>query len=437
VHSNIHESDYLESCYSLVEKQCEWGVCEKWKNKHFEELSFRISKKSGIYISPATLKRVFGKVKTQEGYEPQKATKDALAKFLDYKDWCHFKLSQKEKMQEKPKSTIHIQHHYPVKSRRKQINKRNVRLIVINIIVIACLLLLYYKTRQWQSLSDIQFTGKYLEGKAYHTAHFNYDISGFNKPVEINFGDGTTAYLDPSKSIITNYYQLPGVYRVKLLSSESLLGDTSVYIRTEGWQAYANELKENTRYFPLDDFSLFSDGQMQITPPIIMASGVDTNEIFWTHFCNMKKFNCSGDFFTLETTLKNEHDIVAVRCNHVRIDVFGEHGKIRIYFLKPGCTQWVEITFGEVYLNGKENDLTMFGKDFSDWRNIKIINEDRKVQVLYEDEPVYVAVYQESIGKILGIRYSFTGCGKIQEISLKNDQNNVVYRENFNATLTN
>ena len=64
---------------------------KKWVNKDYLALSQSLSDRLNISISPNTLKRIFGKLNYKEGkFTPQKATLDALAQYLQYKDWNDF-----------------------------------------------------------------------------------------------------------------------------------------------------------------------------------------------------------------------------------------------------------------------------------------------------------------------------------------------------------
>ena len=58
------------------------GDYKEWKNRDFQELSFQIKRDTDILISTGTLKRIFGKVKTGENYNPQLTTIEALILYI-------------------------------------------------------------------------------------------------------------------------------------------------------------------------------------------------------------------------------------------------------------------------------------------------------------------------------------------------------------------
>lgn len=75
---------YIEKYLDLIEEKLDWGSSKDWTNKHFNKLADQISESSDIRISSNTLKSLFGKLKYKDDYNPQEATKNALAIFLGF-----------------------------------------------------------------------------------------------------------------------------------------------------------------------------------------------------------------------------------------------------------------------------------------------------------------------------------------------------------------
>jgi hypothetical protein len=84
----MQSNPYLKKCISLIGEKTGWGPYENWTHTHFVDLSRQIFEKSGVLVSVSSLKRIFGKIASQ--HEPQRETRNALAKFLDYDDWDDF-----------------------------------------------------------------------------------------------------------------------------------------------------------------------------------------------------------------------------------------------------------------------------------------------------------------------------------------------------------
>jgi hypothetical protein len=427
------ESEYIAFCLKLIEQRCEWGPIINWRNRNFQELSLRLSLKSNIQISPGTLKRVFGKVKTHYAYEPQQATKDALAIFLNYENWADFKSQNKLEFPEKL-PLMPVNDKGDDLTYRKGIKpwpKSKTVLFGIIVAVGAVVALIFWGISNTET-GQVGFFGSNLIGKAYHTSYFHFNIPYGKAQYILDTGDGKMNPVQPGASTVSHYYMLPEHYRVRLFRDLKVVGDTTVYLATRDWEAYVNELSENPRYYPVKESLFLSRGSMRTTPAVIHASGIDTIQIYWVHFVNMQNFDCDGDKFSVVTTLKNQDDIVAVRCNHIKLDVIGENGRISVYFVKKGCEQWVDLIFSEVRIRGSDNELTMFGQDFSDWQEVKVSSDGRQVTVFYRDELIFEADYQNPLGKIIGIKYSFTGSGAVQKIQLTDLNNNQVsYEQDF------
>jgi hypothetical protein len=82
--------DHLDYCCQLVSEQYGKPDILSWTNSDYVKLGYVLYKKTHVQISPNTLKRIFGKIKTDVRYYPQRATRDALALYIGYNDWEKF-----------------------------------------------------------------------------------------------------------------------------------------------------------------------------------------------------------------------------------------------------------------------------------------------------------------------------------------------------------
>ncbi|MFB0497454.1 hypothetical protein ABID99_003691 [Mucilaginibacter sp. OAE612] len=79
--------DYLLKCTQLIEDKMQSGPSSDWIDYNYTMLHDQIFEATKISISVRTLKRIF---KVNDNYEPQIATKNAMAQYLGYKDWAFF-----------------------------------------------------------------------------------------------------------------------------------------------------------------------------------------------------------------------------------------------------------------------------------------------------------------------------------------------------------
>jgi len=77
----------IKLCLKHIENIVGYGSYKKWTHRNFESLSELIEQKTGVLLSVSTLKRIWN---SNYKSNPQKATLDTLAQFLDYKDWFDF-----------------------------------------------------------------------------------------------------------------------------------------------------------------------------------------------------------------------------------------------------------------------------------------------------------------------------------------------------------
>ena len=81
---------FLEVCCRRVSETYGKPDWDKWANSDYVNLSHILFKQTHVRISPNTLKRIFGKIKTDLRYYPQKATRDALSVYIGHPDWDYF-----------------------------------------------------------------------------------------------------------------------------------------------------------------------------------------------------------------------------------------------------------------------------------------------------------------------------------------------------------
>lgn len=130
----MKDDKHLQYCLQRIEEKLNWGKSSSWKEPDFLQLSEIISKETEISISPQTLKRLYGKIKYKDYYNPQRATKDALVKFLGFDDWTAFIKLSKDKIDSEEQR------------RKLTFGKRKtyrITLLVISIVVPVLLLIAY------------------------------------------------------------------------------------------------------------------------------------------------------------------------------------------------------------------------------------------------------------------------------------------------------
>ncbi|WP_020526118.1 hypothetical protein [Flexithrix dorotheae] len=414
----ISELNYLSQCCRAIENKLSWGSPQQWTNSNFLDLSNEIKRASGIRISAATLKRIFGKVKTKEQYNPQLATKNALAQFLGFQSWSDYKIHNPvltEMQVVEPGSLILLPETKKIKWGKL--------LALLSFLIVVPVAIWYFWPQQ-KINPEFSISGKYLEGKAYHTVVFDYDIEQVDsEEIYLDFGDSTRKALRKNTHTISHYYRSPGFYQVKLKIDDQVYYDTSVFLGTKDWEAFISFWDvDHTEFLPVRKFRDTTENAFYIPSDTPEKKGIDTTEMYWTHFVNAQKFELDGDNFALNAEIKNDHEIVAARCNHAKIFVVGETGQIALYFLKEGCFKWVKLQFGEIKLDGEFQDLSAFGKSLMNWQNITLQVSNKKANVLFNNKLIFEQEYNQSLGEIRAIVFQFSGtAGAVRNIELTTD----------------
>lgn len=386
------------------------GKPEYWKNREFENLSFQIKIASRILISPATLKRIFGKQKTSETYYPQESTLDALERYVRVKN--------------------------PVK---KNILFRTRTLIyscIIILFVIASILFLNQRNNDnnTEPLKAELILSK-IDGTNPATAFFSYQLPESNDSIFITFGDNSEpVYLPPQSSTISHYYRYPGNFEVTIKSKGNIISDRlSVYIKTTGWKALASYYEQDysERFFPVPIPENSNTEGFHPTKLSLANIGIDTTQIVVLRLDNFKSTNTNGDSFTLRTRLKNISYWPAIRCYSVFIRITGENANISFRLTNQGCSQFGELILGEKIIYGTHADLTGFTMNTSEWMEVVVKNNTKNVSIQINQSEIFNGKYEKTIGEILGVSLQFHGSGYINYYTLLDDHNRIIFNKTF------
>ena len=460
----LDESSYLTRCCQLIEEIWQNGKSKHWRDSDYKVLSTLISEKAHISISPDTLKRLFGKIKTFRTYNPQAETKNALAIFLDFKNWEEFKKSSQFSTAESKINTQFATSKTQQNGNAETSNSTNPSLVSqpiqedtrkINAFVWISLVLLmgiasYFiiNSEKKKSFTNainktteqkIVFTSKSLKGLAPYTVVFQYDISSVNSDsIYIDYGYKDFGYIDKEllskdKHTITHYYDAPGFYEVRVLVGQKVLSTLEVEITFNSWksQIYLN----NKKIVFVDDKVLlnnYKQSRAYISLPQIHSIGIDTNQVDWIEFRNIQAFPIDGENFIFETRFKNNKSEGGVHCLESIIRILGQNNILRLQFNKLGCSRWAIVQFGEKEFDGKYTDLSPFSTDVSIWRTVRLEAINKKVKVFLDNNLIYTASYQKPIVKIKGIVYNFRGCGSVDFVKLFDAKNKLVFYDDFN-----
>lgn len=427
------EQEYLKYCLEAIEEKLNWKPSSEWRESDFIRLSEAITEKSGISISPHTLKRLFGKIKYKKFYNPQQATKDALAKFLDYQDWGGFVSSRNSRGKENNSS----------KGVTK--NKKGKKLVAVGVVAFIVLLLVLVLSNvnfEWENISkkeDFNFSLTDAVGVVPYTVALNYDISnlssdsvmvdfGFNHPIR----GQQTMLVDKAKFLRNFTYQIPGQYKIRLKDGDKVLKSTKVLAKSKTWESYFNPETAIGEFWINNKIeSKPFTGSLYYPPTYLDSVGFDSNQVFYLTHRLFREFDIDGDNFELKTRFKSSEDLGGITCYDFIIRVICENEGNNIKLMEKGCSQFSGMKIGETVLSGVHEDLSSFKFNLGVWNNLKVSIKDKNAEVHINNRKIFTGDYKKSNGKIIGLEIVFKGSGMLDYLHLRDLISNKKFRANF------
>ena len=416
-------------CKVIAEKLAKPDI-NTWTNRDYLMLSGTLARSTSIQISPNTLKRIFGKLKTTERYYPQKATRDALVQFLGFESWDNF-------VTEHPRPVIPVvnsessleltdifHQSSAIVEQDKQKSGRPFRIwgsIIICLVIITTLILIPLRS-DLISTEGIELVCRNPEGKNPHSAVFSLKIpdgfAGDKEQFTVNFGDGKPQRALKRGVFLTHYYEVPGRYYATLNYQRQPIDTIPIYLRTEGWTATARVERDTFRVYPVN-IEPFEGKMLSVSTEALQHAGVDTNKTFFVDFVNTAPFGVDGDNFILTCSVNTSAERAGVRCSQLELMAYGEKTVHKLFLLKPGCEAWTNLQFSEFMRDGEEDDLNFLGADFTTGGVLSLAVQNKQVAVSVNNRKVYSATYKQPVGTIYGIKISFSGIGGIHGVQLK------------------
>lgn len=389
----------------FIEEKLGQGKSQGWTNGNFEKLSAEVRRETKVYISTATLKRIFGKVKVSEGYTPHRSTIEALEQFVDFE--------------------ARIQ----TEDTERQLQVKYLRVAMIGIASLLAVGLALAGLEGGGSHPTSNIVGGNLvitkvEGKCPSTAFFDLRLDSL-PGYHLWFGDESPLMNLPVKKRhhLTHFYAYPGYFTPELkYHGKTIAREDQVLVETDGWQAFAYlfETEElNKRYYPLLlSHNISAEGVFHVTKPSLANIGLDTTQILVVRLDNYGPTGVSADTMVYEARLKNDEFWPGVRCYSMIVRIQGTKGKIECKLVAEGCSGYSRIILGDSLVSDKLALLPL-AVDVSDWNDLEISNEQGQVSLTLNGHLFYTGTYAGTLGELIGTSTIFHGSGKVDHISLK------------------
>lgn len=404
----VDEVQNIAKCKELIEKKIAWGKSEKWQNQDYETLSEKIFEETNVMLSASTLKRIWGKVRYES--TPNIATLNVLAQFAGFENWRVFSSKNFEKTE--PKIEVDA----------KPVNKMTYKAMLT---VSGCAFVIFFiglitnKNRKKPLVfENIQFTSKPVTLGLPNTVIFEYNAINSNADsVFIQQSWDSKKRFEVNKSLheYTSTYYYPGYYRAKLILNDSIVKDHDVFIETDGWVGII-EKNPIPIYLPKTLF----EKQLSLSKERLSELKIDFQKeapIFSLTKVD-KDINLSSDNFLLQVKLQNTYNESNAVCQYTNVLIFGTKGAIDVPLCKIGCVGEVGLMLGMNYIDGKTNNLSGFGVDFSKDVTLNCETKDQIIKLSVNGKVVYTGDFTKNIGKIVGTQIKFNGTGVVNRFEL-------------------
>ncbi|SFF97086.1 MULTISPECIES: hypothetical protein [Salegentibacter] len=414
----MNDHKYIQFCLSQIEKKLGWGKSDSWKESEFIGLSEIIFKETEISISPHTLKRLYGKIKYKEHYNPQRATKDALAKFTGHTNWIAF-INYYDRENGSEPGKIYFW--------------KNKKIKIGLLISLGLMMLLFLP--QWTGVMNAFVKNEQKSSYSFntidtiasvpYTVSVNYSIANMASDsvyLDFDFDHPITGpeikKLDKQRSLYNYTYQIPGYYHIKLTSENRILSGQNVLVTSEDWLSYYYPENRQILWLNNQINNINNDGYLYQSPENLMNNGFDITSVYYVDNQLFKDFGIDGDNFEMELRFKNSGETGGISCYDFVLTLLCEKDFSHFKLMEKGCSSYSGIKVGELDLNGVDQDLSSLTFDPKCWIDLNVVVKAQTVNIIINDELVLSKPYKGSNGNIVGIEQLFKGTGFLDYIRI-------------------
>ena len=413
---------HISACLREIEKKLNWGSSNGWTNQDFELLVEEIYRVTGTNLSLTTLKRIWGKVDYQS--QPSISTLNVLAQYLGYVHWRDYQNNHNLDYGVKN----HKKSNY--KSKRFRINQKMV-LVLVLIIALSSLFFLLDRRQVFYNPSEVVFESKKVTTGLPNTVIFNYDVSKViadSFHIQQSWDHRRRVRISPEETTHTSFYYYPGYFHAKLIANNEIIKEHEILIESNGWIGMIERFPEPVYI----NVSKIENDVLQGDFDIYLQNHTHFRDRdFWVDYYYVENINSvDAHDFDYSCRIKNNTDLGGV-CRESRISVICTKGRYNIPLCEIGCVSEVFLTLGNLFLDGRKEDLSGLGCDLNEWINFNLLVEDKKCQISINDEVRLVKSFTNDIGEVVGLKFKFNGVGQVDCVRLIDHEKRVVFNEDF------
>ena len=430
----ITEQEWVQLCMNELCRKAGFSDCHNLVQRDLEFVCDSIESKTGVLISLSTIKRLLN---GQFSRQPQIATLNAIALFLDYDNWQDFKLKKtREKNKERPNEKVVDEKIALPGGSRRSFSYSRYLLIAGLLIIIAIGLFAFLKSNKTKAGNFEKATfsvSKTTSNDVPNTVVFNYDIDDVIADsffIQQSWDKDRRVRIDKKNHTLTDIYYEPGYHVAKLIANDQVIKTMDVSIPTDRWFYYARERKPASipQYITGTEFK---NGSLTTSKEEVVNSGIDIQkDNLYLQVYFPTKIEYSSDNYILKCRVRI-NELRNNFCPFLMCEVFCQKNFMFFKSTTKGCTSEAKAQFGETILNGKTNDLSLLGSNVKEWQDVEIMVKDKKVTVKINNIEVLSTQYNESSGKITGLGFLSNGLAEVDFVSLKTLDGKLMYGNDF------
>lgn len=429
--------ELLDACCRKVAERADDKPVSEWTSLEYKRLSSMLNRETEVLLSESTLKRIFGRLKTSERYFPQKATRDALARFTGYRDWQEFELVYHAGRPIKPTVTteetslpvseatgIVPETPQPPEQPRARKSRWKAAVIAAGILGAAVIaaIIFYKPVNGYQKVKHLQLRCLNPVGEVPHSALFEL-VSDKPLPpeaadLEVSWGEHKFGKPFENTRLTNHLYQYPGVQYAVLSYKGKPIDTVTVQMRTKGWVANAINDLDSIRVFPVLNLRQLQPDNLYASITDLVKSGVDTLDSFIVGFSNIKPSTINGDNCELNVKVYTSEIRTGTRCPYVLILIEGEKDCHYVRMALPNCTALSNYKFSEITADGEQADLRHLSVDLRNGANVRLSIKNKQAVLFVDGKQLLDIPYSQSIGNIIGLKFATNGIGKIESPEL-------------------
>lgn len=405
----------IQTLVRRIEDKLNWGKGKDWSNKDFEHLSEQIFAATKKRLSVTTLKRIWGRAEMVA--HPSSATLDILSEFVGYSNWREFTNSCSRPT-----------------SQKMSMSDVSAKFIWITVLIVFVGLLLYSSV-DWEKPipnkmaqnsvdpSVFTFEGRVVSSGMPNSVIFNYDATraGEHAKIEIQQDWDSRKRISVSQrdTVATCIYYRPGFFKSKLVVDGAIVKERDISITTEGWLGV---IESDSIPVYLHDAQVNKSHGLEIDLQTLIERGISPNDNPITSLYNVTDFKgLYTNDFELSMVLRNTFDVVPGICQEIEIFVLYDGGAIGMPLAKKGCISNLNLMAFGTFVDGKKNDLSLFGVDFGSDIPVKMISRRGVLKLFVENQLAYEFTETEKRA-IKGVSIHFEGTGTVTSLQLNNSK---------------